>query len=213
MTNAGTGLEAAIKHNLEILTILLHRTLCGLIGFLCLCWRLRVPTELYMPCNFCIYSRPVYWFSDAGDCNKSIHLWEPSSNTWEVDTQPFVGHSASVEDLQACYWMMYHMSTPMCSKNVYCLKYYDYILAVESHRSQHFCLLFSRWKDMYLGYQDRKAACYFCEGPQCWCERYLLESVNLVGFLYSWAVEHYHFFQYNIVFMLWNPLPGLLAVW
>jgi hypothetical protein len=79
----------------------------------------------------------------------------------------------------------------MCSKNVYCLKYYDYILAVESHRSQHFCLLFSRWKDMYLGYQDREAACYFCEGPQCWCERYLLESVNLVGFfifLSSWAL-------------------------
>lgn len=36
----------------------------------------------------------------SGDCNKCIHLWEPSSNTWEVDTKPFVGHSASVEDLQ-----------------------------------------------------------------------------------------------------------------
>jgi len=36
----------------------------------------------------------------TGDCNKCIHLWEPSSNTWEIDTKPFVGHSASVEDLQ-----------------------------------------------------------------------------------------------------------------
>ncbi|KAF0907265.1 hypothetical protein E2562_015768 [Oryza meyeriana var. granulata] len=36
----------------------------------------------------------------SGDCNKCIHLWEPTSNSWNVDTNPFVGHSASVEDLQ-----------------------------------------------------------------------------------------------------------------
>ncbi|XP_044946874.1 protein HEAT STRESS TOLERANT DWD 1-like [Hordeum vulgare subsp. vulgare] len=36
----------------------------------------------------------------SGDCNKCIHLWEPSSSDWSVDTEPFVGHSASVEDLQ-----------------------------------------------------------------------------------------------------------------
>ncbi|XP_072976699.1 protein HEAT STRESS TOLERANT DWD 1 [Typha angustifolia] len=36
----------------------------------------------------------------SGDCNKCIHLWEPMSNTWNVDTNPFVGHTASVEDLQ-----------------------------------------------------------------------------------------------------------------
>uniref|UniRef100_A0A8R7U639 Histone-binding protein RBBP4-like N-terminal domain-containing protein n=1 Tax=Triticum urartu TaxID=4572 RepID=A0A8R7U639_TRIUA len=36
----------------------------------------------------------------SGDCNSCIHLWEPSSSTWDVDTKPFVGHSASVEDLQ-----------------------------------------------------------------------------------------------------------------
>ncbi|XP_006663183.1 glutamate-rich WD repeat-containing protein 1 [Oryza brachyantha] len=36
----------------------------------------------------------------SGDCNKCIHLWEPTSNSWNVDTKPFVGHSASVEDLQ-----------------------------------------------------------------------------------------------------------------
>ncbi|KAL9254493.1 HEAT STRESS TOLERANT DWD 1-like protein [Drosera capensis] len=35
------------------------------------------------------------------DCNKHIHLWEPSSGTtWEVDPVPFVGHTGSVEDLQ-----------------------------------------------------------------------------------------------------------------
>jgi hypothetical protein len=39
----------------------------------------------------------------AGDCNKCIHLWEPTSNSWNVDTNPFVGHTASVEDLQACH--------------------------------------------------------------------------------------------------------------
>ncbi|KAJ0030738.1 hypothetical protein Pint_13381 [Pistacia integerrima] len=37
----------------------------------------------------------------TGDCNSCIHLWEPASDsTWNVDPNPFVGHSASVEDLQ-----------------------------------------------------------------------------------------------------------------
>ncbi|VAI15839.1 unnamed protein product [Triticum turgidum subsp. durum] len=36
----------------------------------------------------------------SGDCNKCIHLWEPTSSDWSVDAKPFVGHSASVEDLQ-----------------------------------------------------------------------------------------------------------------
>ncbi|CAL9145780.1 unnamed protein product [Musa hybrid cultivar] len=36
----------------------------------------------------------------SGDCNSSIHLWEPSAETWNVDSSPFVGHAASVEDLQ-----------------------------------------------------------------------------------------------------------------
>lgn len=37
----------------------------------------------------------------SGDCKSCIHLWEPSSGaTWNVDSNPFVGHIASVEDLQ-----------------------------------------------------------------------------------------------------------------
>ncbi|XP_051130714.1 protein HEAT STRESS TOLERANT DWD 1 [Andrographis paniculata] len=37
----------------------------------------------------------------SGDCRNNIHLWEPTSDsTWNVDPKPFVGHSASVEDLQ-----------------------------------------------------------------------------------------------------------------
>lgn len=37
----------------------------------------------------------------SGDCKNFIHLWEPSSDTtWNVDAKPFVGHTASVEDLQ-----------------------------------------------------------------------------------------------------------------
>lgn len=36
----------------------------------------------------------------SGDCKNCIHLWEPSSETWNVDKNPFVGHTASVEDLQ-----------------------------------------------------------------------------------------------------------------
>ncbi|KAJ3696249.1 hypothetical protein LUZ60_001626 [Juncus effusus] len=36
----------------------------------------------------------------SGDCDKCIYLWEPTDGTWKVDSSPFVGHSASVEDLQ-----------------------------------------------------------------------------------------------------------------
>ncbi|KAL6870987.1 hypothetical protein ACP4OV_014835 [Aristida adscensionis] len=36
----------------------------------------------------------------SGDCNGCIHLWEPTSDNWNADANPFVGHSASVEDLQ-----------------------------------------------------------------------------------------------------------------
>ncbi|GFS43319.1 transducin family protein [Actinidia rufa] len=37
----------------------------------------------------------------TGDCKNCIHLWEPiSGTTWNVDANPFVGHTASVEDLQ-----------------------------------------------------------------------------------------------------------------
>lgn len=37
----------------------------------------------------------------SGDCKNFIHLWEPSSDSkWNIDPKPFVGHTASVEDLQ-----------------------------------------------------------------------------------------------------------------
>ncbi|PRQ46830.1 protein HEAT STRESS TOLERANT DWD 1 [Rosa rugosa] len=37
----------------------------------------------------------------SGDCKSNIHLWEPTSGgTWNVDTTPYIGHIASVEDLQ-----------------------------------------------------------------------------------------------------------------
>ncbi|GER54439.1 transducin family protein / WD-40 repeat family protein [Striga asiatica] len=37
----------------------------------------------------------------SGDCKNNIHLWEPASDaTWNIDVNPFVGHTASVEDLQ-----------------------------------------------------------------------------------------------------------------
>ncbi|KAK6944829.1 WD40 repeat [Dillenia turbinata] len=37
----------------------------------------------------------------TGDCKNCIHLWELiSGGTWNVDATPFLGHSASVEDLQ-----------------------------------------------------------------------------------------------------------------
>ncbi|CAO2822374.1 unnamed protein product [Amaranthus hypochondriacus] len=37
----------------------------------------------------------------SGDCQNCIYLWEPASESkWNVDKNPFVGHVASVEDLQ-----------------------------------------------------------------------------------------------------------------
>ncbi|XP_047330732.1 protein HEAT STRESS TOLERANT DWD 1-like [Impatiens glandulifera] len=37
----------------------------------------------------------------SGDCNNCIHLWEPASETtWNVGSNSYVGHIASVEDLQ-----------------------------------------------------------------------------------------------------------------
>jgi ribosome assembly protein RRB1 len=38
----------------------------------------------------------------TGDCNRYMYLWEPNtdSGSWTVDKQPFVGHKASVEDIQ-----------------------------------------------------------------------------------------------------------------
>lgn len=45
----------------------------------------------------------LLFFDFKGDCNNRIHLWEPSSETWNVDMSPFVGHTASVEDLQVYF--------------------------------------------------------------------------------------------------------------
>ncbi|XP_006350988.1 glutamate-rich WD repeat-containing protein 1-like [Solanum tuberosum] len=36
----------------------------------------------------------------SGDCKNCIYLWEPTSGTWNIDSNPFIGHTASVEDLQ-----------------------------------------------------------------------------------------------------------------
>ncbi|XP_050391502.1 glutamate-rich WD repeat-containing protein 1 isoform X1 [Patella vulgata] len=36
----------------------------------------------------------------SGDCKKNIHLWTPNSSGWSVSQQSFVGHTASVEDIQ-----------------------------------------------------------------------------------------------------------------
>ena len=36
----------------------------------------------------------------SGDCNNQIYLWEPRESSWAVNQTPFVGHEASVEDVQ-----------------------------------------------------------------------------------------------------------------
>ncbi len=37
----------------------------------------------------------------TGDCHKNIHMWVPQEGgSWNVDQRPFIGHTASVEDVQ-----------------------------------------------------------------------------------------------------------------
>lgn len=37
----------------------------------------------------------------TGDCNKDIHIWQPTSDgSWNVNQVPLIGHTASVEDIQ-----------------------------------------------------------------------------------------------------------------
>ncbi|KAL2475623.1 Transducin family protein/WD-40 repeat family protein [Abeliophyllum distichum] len=47
------------------------------------------------------WSRLVAGRLVSGDCKNNIHLWEPASgSTWNIDSNPFAGHTASIEDLQ-----------------------------------------------------------------------------------------------------------------
>lgn len=36
----------------------------------------------------------------TGDCRQNIFLWKPAESGWMVESQPFQGHSGSVEDIQ-----------------------------------------------------------------------------------------------------------------
>jgi ribosome assembly protein RRB1 len=36
----------------------------------------------------------------TGDCSKNIHIWKPNETEWLVDQRPYIGHTASVEDIQ-----------------------------------------------------------------------------------------------------------------
>ena len=38
----------------------------------------------------------------TGDCSSGMHVWDVVANTstWSVDASPYVGHTASVEDVQ-----------------------------------------------------------------------------------------------------------------
>lgn len=35
----------------------------------------------------------------TGDCQKAIHIWKPTQDSWAVEPRPLVGHTASVEDI------------------------------------------------------------------------------------------------------------------
>ncbi|XP_028409160.1 glutamate-rich WD repeat-containing protein 1-like [Dendronephthya gigantea] len=47
------------------------------------------------------WSRTVPGRLLTGDCNRNIHLWNPTEdNSWQVDQRPYSSHTKSVEDLQ-----------------------------------------------------------------------------------------------------------------
>ena len=46
------------------------------------------------------WSRNVAGRLLTGDCNKNIHLWQPTEGGWNVDQRPYTSHTKSVEDLQ-----------------------------------------------------------------------------------------------------------------
>ena len=46
------------------------------------------------------WSRNVTGRLLTGDCNKSIHLWQPIEGGWNVDQRAYTAHTKSVEDLQ-----------------------------------------------------------------------------------------------------------------
>lgn len=81
--------------------LVLGRLVSGTVRqYFCLCFS---PTgTLIASClTYVKWSNPLMMFLSEGDCQNCIHLWEPTSGaTWNVDTTPFVGHAASVEDLQ-----------------------------------------------------------------------------------------------------------------
>lgn len=91
---------------------------------------------LGFPFNVCFSSTIVA----QGDCNSSIHLWEPSAETWNVDSSPFVGHAASVEDLQVGFllsliFFIVNIQNILIYKILIDPDYHFAILAVESNRS------------------------------------------------------------------------------
>lgn len=113
------------------------------------------------------YGRSPSWICDTfrfkystgpalfvGDCKNCIHLWEPASgSTWNVDSTPFLGHSASVEDLQVSYingsLLFFYQ---LLKQDVMQMASHVLIHAVEPNRAKCICFLFCGWKYCYMGY-------------------------------------------------------------
>lgn len=117
----------------------------------------------------------IFHFICKGDCKSCIHLWEPASDTtWNVDPNPFIGHSASVEDLQVnILYVKRYLNFLGFFKNIWiqvrheclpsiaqCFNWFSptYLNVVEPHRIRCFCLMFCGWTHSNLGYTCREVS-------------------------------------------------------
>ena len=81
----------------------------------------------------------------TGDCKKHIHLWNMGEGgTWNVDQRPFVGHTASVEDIQ---WSPNEENVSASNSTYYyslLLIYYLYYLSIFTYTCYFFIFEFFR---------------------------------------------------------------------
>uniref|UniRef100_J3NB54 Histone-binding protein RBBP4-like N-terminal domain-containing protein n=1 Tax=Oryza brachyantha TaxID=4533 RepID=J3NB54_ORYBR len=137
----------------------------------------------------------------SGDCNKCIHLWEPTSNSWNVDTKPFVGHSASVEDLQWSPTEADIFASCSVDKTIYI---WDIrtgkkpCIAVKAHNS-----------DVNVISWNRLASCMIASG--CDDGSFSIRDLRLIKD--DSLVAHFEYHKQPITSVEWSPHePSTLAV-
>ncbi|WVZ54623.1 hypothetical protein U9M48_005390 [Paspalum notatum var. saurae] len=129
----------------------------------------------------------------SGDCKKCIHLWEPTSNNWNVDSNPFVGHSASVEDLQ---WSPTEADLfASCSVD-------DTIAIWDIRKGKKPCISVKAHKaDVNVISWNRLASCMIASG--CDDGSFSVSDLRLIE--KDPLVAHFEYHKKAIISIEWNP--------